>query len=92
MEDNEFPVDKDSALSDNSTRYIADSDFLSDLAAANRFKTFLLGRGRAVTQETSVGIAKLVAEFSEDLDWHERHVRGQNRLPSRLRQIFCWRA
>jgi hypothetical protein len=53
----------------------ADDQFLDDLGAVGRFKTFLIGRGRPVSDEVSAGIGKLLTTFVSDLEKYENHTR-----------------
>jgi len=89
MSDPSSPLEK-APLSDGNELQ-ADAEFLSDLAAAARFKTFLVGRGRPVSLETSVGLGKLFTEFSEDLEDHERKVQHQHLLRNRIQNLLFWR-
>lgn len=43
-----------------------EQQFTDDLIAANRFKTFLIGRGIEVPKEVTEGLAKLVAKYLDD--------------------------
>ena len=55
----------------------ADHQFLDDLGAVGRFKTFLVGRGRPVSDEVSAGIGKLLTTFVTDLEKYEAQIRDQ---------------
>jgi hypothetical protein len=44
-----------------------DEQFIDDLVAANRFKTFLVGRGADVPPEVSKGLAQLVSQFADEI-------------------------
>jgi hypothetical protein len=50
---------------------VADYQFLDDLSAASRFKTFLVGTGAKVPDDILKGLATLVAVFSDDLSEFE---------------------
>jgi hypothetical protein len=48
-----------------------DQQFLDDLSAANRLKSFLVGRGQRISEDASRGIAQLVSDFASDLAEYE---------------------
>jgi hypothetical protein len=62
----------------------ADAQFLDDLGAVSRFKTFLLSRGRPVGPEVSEGVAKLMTTFLPDLKRHELLVRDRELWRNKL--------
>jgi hypothetical protein len=68
-------VDSQAPLLSDRSKEPADREFLDDLAAANRFKSFLVGRGRPVTFGTSAGLGSLLTEFGTDLKEYENQVR-----------------
>jgi hypothetical protein len=61
----------------------ADYQFLDDLGAVGRFKTFLVGRGRPVSDEVSAGIGKLLTAFVRDLERYEDQIRDQENWKNR---------
>jgi hypothetical protein len=62
-----------------------DDQFLDDLSAAIRLKSFLVGAGREVPKDVTKGMAELVAVFDEDIRAYERRVREDER------NNRCWR-
>jgi hypothetical protein len=62
----------------------ADAQFLDDLGAVSRFKTFLLSKGRPVDPDVSEGVAKLVTTFLPDLKQHELLVRDRELWRNKL--------
>jgi hypothetical protein len=62
----------------NASNERADDQFLDDLSAAGRFKTFLVSRGRPVSAEVSEGIGRLLSAFSDDLKFFEHQTRIRN--------------
>lgn len=59
----------------------SDESFLSDLVAAERFKSFLVGRGVAVPDDVIDGLSRLSNRFQSDLT--EVRAKEQDRLASR---------
>jgi hypothetical protein len=61
----------------------ADNQFLDDLSAAVRFKSFLVGRGRPVSSDVSKGLGKLVSLFAAELEEFERQTRDREQPTKR---------
>jgi hypothetical protein len=60
-----------------STEGGADEQFLDDLSAANRLKSFLVGRGQQLSQDTSRDIGQLLLIFGGDIKQYEQNIRDQ---------------
>jgi hypothetical protein len=58
-----------------------DRQFVDDLVAANRFKTFLVARGAPVPKEVLKGLGDLSSDFSPDIDRFIEDVKERSRLP-----------
>ena len=52
-----------------------DDQFLSDLSAAIRLKSFLVGGGNEIPKDAAKGLADLVSTFAEDIRVYELKVR-----------------
>lgn len=72
-----FSTDVQPAFIENEDGF--DSQFLDDLVAANRFKTFLSGKGVDISYEISHGLATLVTAFASDIAAFARQYRIQKR-------------
>lgn len=61
------------------TQLGGDDQFLDDLSAASRMKSFLVGRGIEVSSEISAGISTLLSKFYRDTQNYEEKMRKQDR-------------
>lgn len=64
-----------------------DEQFIGNLVAADRFKTFLVGRGVEVPFGVSRGISELVSAFANDIARAEALVKEEGVLPRRRRRV-----
>lgn len=57
-----------------------DSQFIDDLVAANRFKTFLVGRGVDVPERVLEGLGGLMTHFKDDVEAFKKVADEESRL------------
>jgi hypothetical protein len=59
----------------------ADVQFMDDLSAANRFKSFLVGAGAGVPSDVLRGLGALSSAFSDDVSKYESYLRMPAKAP-----------
>jgi hypothetical protein len=65
----------------------SDGQFIDNLVAADRFKTFLVGRGVEVPFGVSQGISELVSAFAHEIARAEELVKEEGVVPRRGRRV-----
>lgn len=57
-----------------------DSQFVDDLVAANRFKTFLVGRGVDVPERVLEGLGGLMTQFKDSVKTFQQFADEESRM------------